>query len=350
MTNQNAYYTSLPSADVVLNSIPDSILVVSKERVILYANAAAEALFEKSFHQLIGSHFDYSLSAAHCCHLAIERKDGMRTVHLLCSVMQWDEQQVYLVCMRDLTELPATLKEIEDKNKELEAANAELIQHASLTSHDLKEPVRKIRIYVDRILQKDGELDQQTRAQVVRIGQSADRLKSLIGGINELAPGAHPSQDFQELDLERVVQNVLQDLDLAIMEKKAEIEVDSLPVVQAIPSQMHRLFLNLVLNAIKYSKPYSTPRISINAKEHKTFVTISVKDNGIGIRQEFAEKIFDPFVRLHTRNVEGSGIGLAICKKIVAAHGGTISVTSKEGEGSCFLFSLGKRPGLSCTG
>jgi light-regulated signal transduction histidine kinase (bacteriophytochrome) len=343
MTNQNTYYAPLPPAEMILNGLTDSILVIDKQSKIQYANSAAQALFEKDLHELTGSCFDHPLSVSVPYQLTIKNNNKLRTVHVLTSLVQWDDQEAYLVSLRDITQLAATIRKLKEKNRKLETANRELMQHASLTSHDLKEPVRKIKIYADRALQKDGELDQQTREQIIRISQSADRLRSLITAINELSSTINQSGDCRRLDLNTTIKDVLQDLDLAISEKNVEIEVDVLPTVNAVASQMHRLFLNLILNAIKYSKPYITPKISIQSEERKKFVSISVKDNGIGLSDQFGEKIFQPFIRLHKKNVEGSGIGLTICKKIVEAHGGTISVNSKEGEGSCFVFTLRKR-------
>jgi two-component system CheB/CheR fusion protein len=227
------------------------------------------------------------------------------------------------------------------------------MQFASITSHDLKEPLRKIHIFSNMLRDRFHSDDGTPAADYLdRIIRSASRMTRLI---NDLLDYSRLSADsfFQPTDLTVVVQEVLGDIELAIADKKAEITVADLPVIDAIPGQIRQIFQNLISNALKFSRNGVVPQVTIkgeltsklayegHADPSGQYCRISVKDNGIGFDEQYARKIFVIFQRLHDREkYDGTGIGLAIAKKIVERHNGIITANGKEDEGAEFIFVL----------
>lgn len=167
-------------------------------------------------------------------------------------------------------------------------------------------------------------------------------MRVLISGIAEYSRYSEPGE-ITLVDLNEVIKEVINDLEITIAEKHAKIECDMLPTIEALRIQMHQLFMNLISNAIKYARNDSQPEINMTMSEEEVYVEIKAKDNGIGFDNNYADKDFQPFRRLHTEQVyDGTGIGLTICKKIVEAHGGEIQVHSTKGEGSEFILKLPK--------
>jgi two-component system, chemotaxis family, CheB/CheR fusion protein len=255
---------------------------------------------------------------------------------------------------RQVDERTASLKEA---NAALKYSNENLEQFATVASHDLQEPLRKIRTFA-AILNKEhrGAIDDETRVLLEKINQSAERMAALIHDVLNLSKVLDASL-FESTDLTVILQNVIRDFDLQIEEKRAIIRYDPLPSINAVPLQMNQLFYNLLGNALKFSKPGLPPVIDISwrtvpAAELKAhpqldsqfpYCEIIFSDQGIGIDPRFAERIFLIFQRLNTRErFEGTGIGLALCKRIVTNHRGEIYVRPNEGGGSHFhiLFPL----------
>lgn len=236
----------------------------------------------------------------------------------------------------------------------LETANKDLDLFAFMASHDLQAPLRKIRMFSDRLLSdhqqtmnKDGQL------YLSRIQQVAKRMQELINDILRFSKMSGEQESFQEVDLNGVFREVLSEMEGPIREKNAEIILDTLPVLPANAALMVPLFANLLNNSLKYSKRQIPPLIQvrhelthvgegINGKETETgYCRIYIEDNGIGFDQKYAEQIFDMFRRLHSNaEYEGTGIGLALCKKIVEKHSGFISARGRPGEGAVFIISL----------
>ena len=246
--------------------------------------------------------------------------------------------------------------ELEQKNRELEWSNSELEQFAYVASHDLQEPLRKIRTY-------SGILHESLRSQVKdssldtlqKIMNSAERMSTLIYDLLNFSRLIHPDKTFEPTDLNKVIRSVINDFELTIQQKKAKIVVDKLPVIRATPLQMNQLFYNLINNALKFTKDSTLPIITITHKPLKStdivkfknlnpdlnYIDITVTDNGIGFDQQYAEQIFEVFKRLQNKNIyPGSGIGLALCKKILLNHQGDIRAEGKENEGSVFHIIL----------
>ena len=236
----------------------------------------------------------------------------------------------------------------------LETANKDLDLFAFMASHDLQAPLRKIRMFSDRLLAGgDSTLGKEARLYLSRIQEVSRRMQDLINDILRFSKISAEKQSFEEVDLNGVVKEVLSEMESIILEKNAEIIVDPLPILPASTVLMGPLFSNLISNSLKYTKKKETPRVRIryeegpvttgmNGREPETrYGRIYIEDNGIGFDQKYAEQIFDMFRRLHSNvEYEGTGIGLALCKKIVEMHRGFISALGKPGEGAVFIVSL----------
>lgn len=247
-----------------------------------------------------------------------------------------------------LTELVDSLRlrdtELTAKNEELENSNAELSSFSYVASHDLKEPLRKIQLFTDRILEKESaNLSTSGKEDFKRILSAVVRMQNLFDALLNFSRVNSPEKATVVTDLNYILDEVKLDLKDLIEEKSAIIESVSLPEMKIVPVQFQQLFLNIIGNALKYSKEGVAPhvkitsrRISVNAKKRAGW-EISFSDNGIGFEQQFEPKIFQLFQRLHGKSeYAGTGIGLAICKKIMSNHGGSIRATSQPGVGSVF--------------
>lgn len=263
---------------------------------------------------------------------------------------------------RDLTEkklsegrLKATSIALEQKNKELERINEELSSFAYISSHDLQEPLRKIQTFSDRILEMEYEkLSEKGRDYFKRMQAGASRMQKLIRDILAYSRTTTSEKKLELTDLNDLLNQAKVELEVRISEKKAIIESDHLPSIRVIPFQVQQLFNNLLNNALKFSAPDVTPHIVITAETidgaafkqsypppPKEYLHLSFKDNGIGFEPEYSKKIFEVFQRLHGRHeYGGTGIGLAICKKIVENHNGFINAEGFPGKGANFHIYL----------
>lgn len=250
--------------------------------------------------------------------------------------------------------------EINQINVELKSMNENLENFAYVASHDLNEPLRKIRTFGDLIrskLEQDEVEKEVIVSHLSRMQDASERMQQLIQDLLSYSRVARQYELADKIDLNKVVQSVINDLEIPIKELNAEVKIKMLPDdIRADAIQMRQLFQNLISNALKFHKSEEQPKIEIEATEvdvseipvedikvngHKQYWKIAVSDNGIGFDQQFAEKIFAVFQRLHGRSTyEGTGIGLSICKKICENHKGAISTISKEGEGATFFVFL----------
>lgn len=244
-------------------------------------------------------------------------------------------------------------RELLNTNKELEATNYDLQQFASVASHDLKEPLRKIQVFSSIIKEKyAGQKTEGLDTYVQRIIESSERMSGLITDLLSYSRlSAH--ELFRPTDLNTVVNHILQDLEVTIKEKRAAIHTDGLPVLEVIPGQMNQVFQNIISNALKFSQKDQHPEITIKAvriaekqidsrvDEKGNYFRIEINDNGIGFNEKYLDKIFTIFQRLNARDTyEGTGIGLAIAKRIIEKHHGLITARSKENEGATFIIVL----------
>ncbi len=235
---------------------------------------------------------------------------------------------------------------LEDANRQLTLRNRELQEFAYAASHDLQEPLRKIRSFAN-LMQSDleAQLPQVGREYLDRIDHAAVRMTQLIRDLLEYSRVQTRQREQESVDLNRVLEEVLLDLEVPVRESGAEIEADAMPTIEADASQMRQLFQNLISNALKFRRPDVTPHIRITAErigsaDDETW-SISVADNGIGFETENLDRIFTPFQRLHSRaKYAGTGIGLAICRRIVERHDGSIRAERNSEQGATFTFTL----------
>lgn len=244
------------------------------------------------------------------------------------------------------TRVKERTRELLAKNEELEARNLELQQFASVASHDLKEPLRKIQVFSSIILDRYLSHGSEAMSYMNRIVESSRRMSGLINDLLDYSSLSITSL-FQPTDLSEIILAILQDLELSIREKDAIIEANDLPTIDAIPGQMRQVFQNLLSNALKFSRKDIRPVIGIYTElftdeaSGKDMCRITVSDNGIGFDERYVNKIFTLFQRLNPREAyEGTGIGLAIAKKIIDNHSGTITARSAENEGAHFIITL----------
>jgi len=244
--------------------------------------------------------------------------------------------------VRDITDRKAVKEKLTLQAQELIRSNAELEQFAYVASHDLREPLRKIKSYTELLEQRyKGQLDDRADKYIYYIVDGASRLQALVTDLLLYSRvGRSSDLALEQTDMGKILAYVLDDLEVAIKEKGAIVTYDQLPTVVADPKQMAQLLQNLVGNAVKFHD--ETPiKATISAEQQGNEWVFTIQDNGIGIEPKFVDRIFLIFQRLHTRTeYSGNGIGLAICKKIVENHNGRIWVESEFGKGTTFYFTL----------
>ncbi len=253
------------------------------------------------------------------------------------------QPRLILLAMEDVTARRAIEQRLARQRQELERSNAALDEFASVASHELQEPLRKILAFGEMLRTSSAAvLPSEGHHSLERMLDAAARMRLLVLDLLAFAQVSGRVRPFVATDLTRVAQEVVTGLDTRIVELAATVEVDTLPIVEADPLQMHQLMQNLIGNSLKYRNPDARPIVHVRSTmTDRGVAVITVTDNGIGFKQEYADKIFQMFERLHGRlQYEGSGIGLAICRKIVECHGGTIAATSSPGQGSTFSITL----------
>lgn len=301
--------------------------LTGRERVI---HSQGEAIFDKEGNPYIMTGTAHDITTHKKLQMALENEVAERTEDLRVSV-------------NDLAE----------SNRQLETSNQELAQYAYVASHDLQEPLRKVMMFTN--LLNDRINSDEHKPLIDKILKSTGRMSMLIRDLLEFSRLLNTDVKFTETDLTAIVKAIRDDFELMIEEKNASIELMNLPVLEAVPLQMNQLFYNLISNALKFIPDGRKPDIKISCEiagkeliaEHISnpsetgYYLISVQDNGIGIEEQYSKQIFDVFKRLHGRDeYSGSGIGLAICRRIVTNHYGAIYVNSKLNEGTAFRILL----------
>ncbi len=352
---------------VLMDNIPDSIYFKNKKSQFIRISRNQSKKFKmKDATEAIGkSDFDV-FSIEHAQQAYDDEQKIMKTGEPLIEVEEretWQDGSVTWVSTskvpmldanrkvtglvgisRNITKRKIAEQKLKETAIELKRSNEELEQFAYVASHDLQEPLRMVASYV-QLLEKryNDQLDDDAKEFIHYAVDGAKRMQGLINDLLVYSRVGTRGKEFELTDCNQIVQRVQNDLTIAIQESNAKIKVDPLPEVVADSLQLGQLFQNLISNAIKFRGDKS-PEIEVHVEEKNDEYTFSVKDNGIGIDEQYANRIFMVFQRLHTRDeYPGSGIGLAVCKKIVERHGGHIHVESKEGEGATFYFSIPKK-------
>lgn len=226
-------------------------------------------------------------------------------------------------------------------NSELRRSNEDLQQFAFAASHDLQEPLRTVMSFVSLLERTAAEkLTFQEKECLRYITEGSNRMRALIDDLLRYSQAGERPASMRPIDLNAVFHAVLKDLYERVSESEASITCDTLPSVNGDEAQLGQVLQNLISNAMKYARPGVAPVIHLSATKQNEHWLLQVRDNGIGIERDHFDQIFLPFKRLHRKNVSGTGMGLAICRKVIEAHGGRIWVNSMAGEGSTFSFTL----------
>jgi PAS domain S-box-containing protein len=349
----------------LLEAAPDAMVVVNQSGKIVLLNVQAEKQFGYRRDELVGQKvkdiipegfaerlFADALRSAEDAlaqqigagiELYGRRKDGsVFPIEIMLSPLESTEGTLVTAAIRDITKRKTAEANLVQKVEELNRSNVELEQFAYIASHDLQEPLRMVASYTQLLSRRyKGKLDSDADEFIAFAVDGASRMQRLIKDLLAYSRVGTTGKDMLEISSEAALRQALINLRGAIEESSALVTHDPLPMILADETQLIELFQNLVSNAIKYQKN-GIPRVHISAANDGGNKWIfSVQDNGVGIESQYFERIFGVFQRLHKRDeFAGTGIGLAICKKIVERHGGSISVESQPGEGSTFRFSL----------
>jgi PAS domain S-box-containing protein len=343
-----------------------AIIMLDPKGVVLSWNAGAERAKGYRAEEIVGQHFSkfYPEEAVlrgwpqEELKISLEhgrfedegwriRKDGT-TFWANVVITPWRDDagrlQGYLKITRDLTARKQAEDRLTDFARRLERSNRELEQFASVAAHDLQEPLRKIQAFSDRLEKQATNLDDQSRDYLRRMIGAVGRMRDLINALLTFSRVTTKAQAFSDVDLAQVASEIVSDVEGRIQQTGGRVEIGALPVIEADPLQMRQLLLNLTANALKFRRPEEAPVVRIEAEEQDGTIKLKVSDNGIGFEEIYLDRIFDVFQRLHGRQeYEGTGMGLAICRKIVERHQGTISAQSKPGEGATFIVSLPRK-------
>lgn len=250
--------------------------------------------------------------------------------------------------LTDITPLRRAEEELRKYATELERSNRELKEFASIASHDLKEPLRKVKVFGDMLVKTHvGSMDDDARDYIVRMINASTRMEEMITGLLTYSRISTRGNPFSPVDLTVVANEVLTDLEVLVAQTRGRVEVSELPTIEADALQMRQLFQNLIGNALKFHHRDRPPSVKVWSEsvqvngDRKSIVCLHVEDNGVGFDEKHTSRIFQPFQRLHGRSeFEGTGMGLAICHKIVDRHHGSIHAASQPGVGSHFTVTL----------
>ncbi|HKR64077.1 MAG TPA: ATP-binding protein [Thermoanaerobaculia bacterium] len=354
--------TAARAAREILETMADALFVLDADGRIRVINGAVTSLLGYTDSDLLGRSIDalepitgdatISRTLAELARRGAIRdqervfrdRDG-ETVHVSVSISAVSEEDVQrgaVVIARDIRERKRAEAELRSAMKRLELSNRELEDFAYVASHDLQEPLRKIQAFGDLLESKHAAaLAPQARDYIDRMRSAAKRMQVLINDLLTFSRVTTKAQPFVPVDLEQIARDVTKDLETRIHDTGGHIEIGALPTIDADPLQMRQLLQNLAGNALKFHRPDVPPLVRMDGHVENGTCTLSVADNGIGFDEKYAERIFTMFERLHGRGTyEGTGIGLAICRRIAERHGGNVVARSTPGEGSTFIVTL----------
>jgi PAS domain S-box-containing protein len=346
----------------LLDLAHDAIFVVDSADVVSFWNKGAEDLYGFTTEQAIGN-IAYELlqtrfpeSLEQVVNQVMDKGQWAgELIHTTCTGAElvigsrWalrrgedGEPTGFLEVNRDITAKKLAEEALKSNMARLELVNAQLQEFAFVASHDLHEPLRKIQTFCDLAQKRCAPvLDSTSKDYLDRVIKSASPMRQLLHDLLDFSRVATRLEPFKKIDLVKIVREAADVFEASVKETGFQIVIENMPAIEADETQMLGLFQNLIGNALKF-RSGETPRIKVYGKlDRQGICEIFVRDNGIGFDQQFAERIFMPFQRLHGRNeYEGTGMGLAICRKIVERHGGTIRAESEQGKGSTFIIRL----------
>ncbi|MEO6069208.1 MAG: PAS domain S-box protein [Chitinophagaceae bacterium] len=365
----------------LINNAPDAVIVIDDQSKITLWNPKAEQLFGWKSEEVAGhliaeiiiperyreahykgfSHY-LKTGEAKMLNKTIEtsglNKEGQEFfIALTISSYKINSKTAFISFIRDITNEKNNMMELVTKTQALERSNQSLEEFAYAASHDLKEPIRKVQFFSDRLKNKlDGLMGEEDKNLFERMEKASQRMRLLVDDLLNYAHLNLNPLEKDSIDLNDKLKKVLEDLELQIDEKKAIITFDNLPVIKGYRRQLQQLFHNLIGNALKYSKAGVAPQIHIGVQQikgresdvvipaedgEKDFYLFTIQDNGIGFEQENAGRIFNMFQRLHGKaEYSGTGVGLSIARKVVHNHNGQIWAQSRPGEGAAFKVLL----------
>jgi PAS domain S-box-containing protein len=361
---ETMYRQSEENSRAVIDNVLDGVITIDEHDRIRSFNAACEDMFGYQASEVIGrpisllmpdptySEHDRYVSE----YLPIDagarevqgvRKDGTAfAADLSVSAFEVDGKRHYSGIIRDITKAKQAEAARQKLLKRLTDSNTELERFAYVASHDMQEPLRMV-LNFSQIIAHDyaDKLDDDGREYLKIIGDSAARMRDMVQDLLEYARLDKDSGRYGQVDLRIELAHVLENLRTLTKESQAVITYDPLPVICGNGVQLMRLMQNLIANAIKYQKPRRLPVVHIGCEDDGDYWRISVRDNGMGIEDAFIDQIFEPFRRLHSwEGIQGSGLGLSVCRKIVESHGGRIWAVSEPDTGSTFFFTIPKNP------
>lgn len=357
--------------DALFQHAVEGMLIANQKGEIILLNPAVEKIFGYKKVELIGQKIEILLperfSKTHVSNreqfikspharpmgdgkllFARKKEGGEFPVEISLSYFVTKEGTFAIAFIVDVTErkekedaILIAKNELDKYSKSLEISNRDLEQFAYVASHDLQEPLRKIQSFGERLKTKEiNNLSEQGQDYINRMGNAASRMQNLINDLLMFSRITKTNQEFIKVDLNEILTGVLSDLEVTIEKHQVKIEAGNLLTIDANPIQMRQVFQNLISNAIKFRKD-EFPIVKIYAnKLDENSVQIFFEDNGIGFDEQYLDKIFTIFQRLEGQKHEGSGIGLAVCKKIANGHGGDITAKSQIGQGSTFIITL----------
>ncbi len=353
--------------ETILNSMPNGVVIIGRDKRIRSANHAVLKLMGyESEDEIAGMVCHKTLCPAEvnkCPIIDLQQevdnservlltKEGGQIPILKTVVpVEINGEAALLESFVDITGQKIAEEELKAFAKRLEQSNQELQDFAYIASHDLQEPLRKVTAFGDRLKAKCGDaLNEQGRDYLDRMQNAAGRMQTLVEGLltySRITTKGHP---FVPVDLAKILQEVVSDLEVRIEQTGGRIEIGDLPTIAADPLQMRQLLQNLIGNALKFHRKEHPPIVKIHSKRINgegvelsaaELCQITVADNGIGFDEKYGDRIFGVFQRLHGRNeYEGAGIGLSVCRKIVKRHGGSITAISMPGQGATFIATL----------
>lgn len=355
--------TPATAAREILDTMADALFVVDQQMRIRVTNQAVSTLFGYSDLDLAGKSIETLQSPGSECEIRTilargtvrdqecvfrSRSGELLDVSISASPLGSEEGTTAgtVVIARDIRERKKSEAELHDYNRRLQQSNRELEDFAHVASHDLQEPLRKIQAFGDRLRSKyDQTLGDDGKDYLARMQNAANRMQTLISDLLAFARVTTKAQPSLPVDLGAIAREVVSDLEERIHRTAGKVEISELPALEADPLQMRQLLQNLIGNALKFHRAGAPPYVSIRGHERDDgTAVVEVSDNGIGFDEKHLDRIFTIFQRLHGRSeYEGTGIGLAICRKIVERHGGTISARSAPGAGATFIVTLPRR-------